>query len=129
MDKNEATIAREQFRCPVELTLSVLTSKWKILIIRTLMVRRCRFGELRHALGSVSQKVLTASLRELESDGLVNREVFAEVPPRVEYELTDLGRSLRPVISSMFRWGLFYRQQMGMQGVQLDDEVLEDLGA
>ena len=82
--------------CPVETTLTLISSKWKILILRDLMPGTKRFGELKKSIGGVSQKVLTAQLREMETDGLVRRTVYPEVPPRVEYTLTALGRSLKP---------------------------------
>lgn len=91
--------------CPVETTLTLIGSKWKVLIIRELLGGTRRFGELRRGVGDVSQKVLTSQLRAMEADGLVRREVFAEVPPRVEYSLTPLGRSLAPVIDALRVWG------------------------
>ena len=98
--------------CPVETTLTLIGDKWKVLILRDLMNKTLRFGELKRSIGTVSQKVLTAQLRDLEHDGLVHREVFAEVPPRVEYSLTDTGRSLEPVIDSMRIWGEAYQKAM-----------------
>ena len=95
--------------CPVETTLTLIGSKWKVLILRDLMPGTKRFGELRRSIGSVSQKVLTAQLREMEACGLVDRRVYAEVPPRVEYSLTELGRSLRPILDAMWAWGAAYK--------------------
>ena len=95
--------------CPVETTLTLIRDKWTILILRDLLGGTKRFGELRRSLGSVSQKVLTERLREMEASGLVNRTVYAEVPPRVEYSLTSLGLSLRPVLSAMWDWGRGYQ--------------------
>lgn len=95
--------------CPVETTLMLIGSKWKVLILRDLMPGTKRFGELRRYIGSVSQKVLTAQLRDMEACGLVNRRVYAEVPPRVEYSLTELGRSLRPILDAMWAWGEAYK--------------------
>lgn len=91
--------------CPVETTLTLIGDKWKVLILRDLMSGTKRFGELKKSIGSVSQKVLTAQLRDMEQNGLVHREVFAEVPPRVEYSLTELGRSLKPILDAMWNWG------------------------
>lgn len=91
--------------CPVETTLTLIGDKWKVLILRDLMPGTKRFGELKKSIGSVSQKVLTAQLRDMEQNGLVHREVFAEVPPRVEYSLTELGRSLKPILDTMWNWG------------------------
>lgn len=96
--------------CPVETTLTLIGDKWKVLILRDLMGGTLRFGELKRSIGTVSQKVLTSQLRDLEHDGLVHREVYAEVPPRVEYSLTDTGKSLKPVIDSMRVWGEAYKK-------------------
>ncbi len=95
--------------CPVATTVQLIGNKWKLLIIRNLMVRPWRFNELQRDLDGVSQKVLTDSLRSMEADGLVTRTVFPEVPPRVEYSLTDLGRSLQPILDAMRVWGEEYR--------------------
>lgn len=95
--------------CPVETTLTLIGSKWKVLILRDLMPGTKRFGELRRSIGSVSQKVLTVQLRDMEACGLVDRRVYAEVPPRVEYSLTELGRSLRPILDAMWAWGEAYK--------------------
>ena len=89
--------------CPVETTLTLISDKWKVLILRDLMSGARRFGELKRSLGAVSQKVLTAQLRQMEDSGLLTRTVYPEVPPRVEYRLTDLGRSLKPVLDAMQR--------------------------
>lgn len=96
--------------CPVETTLQLISSRWKVLIIRDLLQGTRRFGELRKSVGPVTQKVLTSNLRGMEQDGLLTRKVYAEVPPRVEYTLTELGYSLHPVLDSMARWGGFYQQ-------------------
>lgn len=98
--------------CPVETTLTLIGDKWKVLILRDLMPGTKRFGELKKSIGSVSQKVLTSQLRAMEASGLVHREVYAEVPPRVEYSLTDLGRSLSPILDSMRVWGEEYKARM-----------------
>ena len=97
--------------CPVETTLTLIGDKWKVLILRDLMPGTKRFGELKKSIGSVSQKVLTAQLRDMEAKGLVHRQVYAEVPPRVEYSLTDLGRSLKPILDAMWTWGEGYQEQ------------------
>jgi len=88
--------------CPVETTLTLIGDKWKVLLLRDLMPGTKRFGELKKSVGSVSQKVLTAQLRAMEEKGLVQRKVYAEVPPHVEYSLTELGRSLKPILDSMW---------------------------
>lgn len=98
--------------CPVETTLSLIGDKWKVLILRDLMPGTKRFGELKKSVGNVSQKVLTAQLRAMEESGLVHREVYAEVPPRVEYSLTELGKSLKPILDSMWAWGEEYKASL-----------------
>ena len=100
--------------CPVETTLSLIGSKWKVLILRDLLPGTKRFGELKKSIGHVSQKVLTNQLREMESQGLVNRKVYAEVPPRVEYSLTDLGLSLKPILDAMWDWGEDYKMKKSL---------------
>ena len=97
--------------CPIETTLLLISSKWNILILRDLMEGTKRFGELQRSIGLISQKVLTASLRDLENKAIVDRKVYAEVPPRVEYSLTELGRSLKPILDSMWDWGSLYQEQ------------------
>ena len=97
--------------CPVETTLTLIGNKWKVLIIRDLLTGTKRFGELKKSIGSVSQKVLTSQLRDMEEDGLIHREVYAEVPPRVEYSLTELGWSLQPILDAMVSWGNNYKNQ------------------
>lgn len=97
--------------CPVETTLMLIGDKWKVLILRDLMPGTKRFGQLKKSIGSVSQKVLTAQLRDMEEKGLVSRHVYAEVPPRVEYSLTDLGKSLEPILNAMKTWGEGYLAQ------------------
>lgn len=96
--------------CPVETTLTLIGDKWKVLILRDLMAGTKRFGELKKSVGNVSQKVLTAQLRAMEESGLVRRKVYAEVPPRVEYSLSDLGRSLKPILDAMWAWGEAYKK-------------------
>lgn len=100
---------RELPACPVETTLTLISDKWKVLILRDLMPGTKRFGELKRSIGHVTQKVLTAQLREMEATGLLTRRVFAEVPPHVEYTLTDLGYSLKPVLDVMWNWGEAYK--------------------
>ncbi len=95
--------------CPVETTLTLIGDKWKVLILRDLLPGTKRFGQLKKSIGNVSQKVLTAQLRDMEENGLVSRRVYAEVPPRVEYSLTTLGQSLKPILDSMWNWGQAYK--------------------
>ena len=112
MDMSEAKKKDQLPACPVEATLTLIGDKWKVLILRDLMPGTKRFGELRKSVGDVSQKVLTAQLRDMEKSGLVHREVYAEVPPRVEYSLTPLGRSLKPILDSMWAWGEGYKASL-----------------
>ena len=99
--------------CPVETTLTLISDKWKVLILRDLLQGTRRFGELKQSLGTVSQKVLTAQLRQMEENGLLRRTVYAEVPPRVEYTLTELGYSLKPVLDALACWGAAYQASRG----------------
>ena len=101
--------------CPVETTLMLIGDKWKILILRDLLTGTKRFGELKKSIGHVSQKVLTAQLRDMEASGLVHRKVYAEVPPRVEYSLTELGQSLKPITDAMGAWGEEYQTKNANQ--------------
>ena len=98
--------------CPVATTVELIGSKWKLLIIKLLIVKPYRFNELMRTLDGISQKVLTDSLRSMEDDGIVTRTVFAEVPPRVEYALSKLGNSLKPLINDMAKWGTDYKKKL-----------------
>ena len=98
--------------CPVETTLLLLSDKWKVLILRDLIDGTKRFGELKKSLGNVSQKVLTANLRSMEEDGLVSRKVYPEVPPRVEYALSELGEAMKPILDSMQKFGEEYKAML-----------------
>lgn len=109
MNMNGQKTANELPACPVETTLTLIGNKWKVLILRDLMQGTKRFGELKRSVGGVSQKVLTAQLRDMEESGLINRKVYAEVPPRVEYSLTELGQSLKPILDAMQNWGEGYK--------------------
>lgn len=99
--------------CPVETTLTLIGDRWKVLIIRDLLDGTKRFGELQRSLGTISQKVLTSNLRAMEASGLLNRKVYAEVPPRVEYSLTPTGLSLKSVLDAMVEWGTNYQEENG----------------
>ena len=99
--------------CPEETTLMLIGAKWKVLILRDLMDGTKRFGELKKSIGTVSQTVLTAQLRDMEEKGLLKRKVYAEVPPRVEYTLTETGYSLKPILDSMWAWGADYKAKNG----------------
>ena len=98
--------------CPVATTVMMIGSKWKLLIMRNLLTRPWRFNELQKSIDGISQKALTEALRSMEADGIVSRTVYPEVPPRVEYALTELGESMRPIIKSMETWGMGYKEQM-----------------
>lgn len=98
--------------CPVATTVRLIGSKWKLLILRNLLMRSWRFNELRKDLDGLSQKVLTDSLRQMEADGILTRTVYPEVPPRVEYALSELGESMRPVLTAMHEWGRAYKVRM-----------------
>ena len=104
-----ATPAVELPACPVETTLTLISNKWKVLILRDLLPGTKRFSELKRSIGHVTQKVLTAQLRQMEESGLITRTVYPEVPPRVEYTLTELGYSLKPVLDAMRDWGESYK--------------------
>ena len=95
--------------CPVATTVQLIGSKWKLLILRNLLIRPWRFNEFKLDLEGISQKVLTDSLRSMEADGIITRTVYPEVPPRVEYALSELGESMRPIISAMEQWGIAYK--------------------
>ncbi len=97
--------------CPVATTVSLIGSKWKLLIMRNLLVRPWRFNELQKSIDGISQKVLTEALRSMVDDGIVIRKAYPEVPPRVEYSLTELGESMRPIIKAMENWGTAYKEQ------------------
>ena len=106
---SELKTVKELPACPVETTLTLIGDKWKVLILRDLLTGTKRFGELKKSVGNVSQKVLTSQLRDMEESGLVNRKVYAEVPPRVEYSLTELVKSLNPILDAMKCWGEDYK--------------------
>lgn len=111
----EAIPAKDLPDCPVETTLTLISDKWKVLILRDLMSGTKRFGELKKSIGHVTQKVLTAQLRQMEASGLLTRKVYAEVPPRVEYTLTELGYSLKPILDAMWVWGEDYKKNYEMK--------------
>lgn len=97
--------------CPVEITMGLIGEKWKVLIVRDLLTGTKRFGELKKSVTGITQKILTNNLRQMEASGLVKRKVYAEVPPRVEYSLTETGFSLKPILDSMVEWGNTYRKK------------------
>lgn len=109
------TVKKELPECPVETTLSLVGNKWVVLILRDLFTGTKRFGELKKSLAPISQKVLTQQLRAMEANGVVHRKVYAEVPPRVEYSLTELGLSLEPIVMSMREWGIWYQKSCELE--------------
>ena len=102
--------SKDRPKCPIDTTLKMLGCKWKVLIIRELLTGTKRFGELKRAVTGITQKVLTSKLREMEELGLLEREVYPQIPPKVEYTLTDIGYSLRPVLESLKCWGKDYKR-------------------
>ena len=115
-------MSKEQVGCPVEITLALLGNKWKVLILRELFTGTKRFGELSRGVPGISQKMLTQQLRQMEQDNLVKRKIYAEVPPRVEYSLTEIGRSLSPILDAMHKWGTKYRMMNGKKGTEKKQE-------
>ena len=111
--------------CPIETTLTLTGDKWKMLIVRDLLTGTKRFGELKKSLSGISQKVLTQHLRIMEGNGLINRKVYPEVPPKVEYSLTALGRSLKPIHDAMLAWGLKYQAKYAKGDVDGDLEMTD----
>ncbi len=109
MGINKEDIKPDNNPCPVEVTLALVGNKWKLLILRELFrAGRMRFNQLHRAVGSITQKVLSEKLKQMESDGFIVRKAFAEIPPRVEYSLTAMGRTLRPVMNAIYSWGAEY---------------------
>ena len=102
------TIQDHTYNCPVEVTLDIIGGRWKSVVLYHLLSRTQRFGELRKLLPGVTQRMLTLQLRELEKDGVIHREVYREIPPKVEYSLTEFGRSLEPILRAMLAWGERY---------------------
>lgn len=111
--------------CDVEVAMEVLGGRWKLAILRKLFTGTMRFGELRRAMPRITQRMLTRQLRELEADGLVRRTVYAEVPPKVEYELTEAGRSLDDIANRLDAWGRWYRETVGTRRPEPADSVTE----
>lgn len=110
--------------CPVETTLTLIGNKWQVVILRDLNLNgTMRFKELQRSIGKISQKVLTTNLRAMEESGIVRREVFAEVPPRVEYSLTELGQTLKPVLDAMWAWGENYKKMLSQRRLPLARDI------
>lgn len=115
--------------CPVEVTLSIVGGKWKLQIVYCLLSGTRRFGELRRLIPGATQQMLTLQLRELEQAGVLQRQVYAQVPPKVEYSLTALGRSLEPIVHQIHTWGEGYCQQNSIEYWQISDHMQEHLPA
>lgn len=103
--------SKKQVGCPVETTLAIIGGRWKVLILQELFSGVKRFGELHRALAGITQKMLTQQLQELERDGIINRMVYAQVPPKVEYSLTEFGMTLRPILETMHEWGVRFEEE------------------
>nr|WP_312291563.1 helix-turn-helix domain-containing protein [Clostridium chromiireducens] len=116
-------MTKELPACPVEMTLQLIGNRWKVLIMRDLLEGTKRFGELKKSVGSITQKVLTQNLRDMEACGLLTRKVYAEVPPRVDYTLTETGYSLKPILDSMNAWGTSYKMKLSEDEVYSTSEV------
>lgn len=112
---SERNLKKDLPACPVEITLTLIENKWTVLILRDLLNGKKRFGELKKSIGNVSQKVLTAQLRTMENNNLINRVIYAEVPPKVEYSLTELGHSLKPILDALQIWGENYKNFFNTQ--------------
>jgi len=117
-EEKEAVMAEEHAACPAETAISLLGSKWKLLILRELFKGMRRFGELSRSVPGISQKMLTQQLRQMEDDGLVSRKIYPEVPPRVEYSLTEIALGLKPVLDAMHKWGTKYMMKCGKTGAK-----------
>lgn len=116
----------KSYSCGMELTMDVIGGKWKTVILWHLRNRTLRFSELKKRLASITQKMLTQQLRELEEDGLIIREVYPQVPPKVEYSLTEYGKKIIPVIYSIYTWGIYYAKDFNLS-LNIDDEILEKI--
>ena len=117
MEKKELPI------CPVEATLTEISDRWRVLILRDLFTGTKRFGELKKSLTGISRKVLAANLRDMEANGLLTRKAYAEVPPRAEYTLTEIGESLRPILGVLFDWGMDYKRKNNSPAGELVDAL------
>ncbi|QGU95322.1 transcriptional regulator [Clostridium bovifaecis] len=122
MSKTESKL----YTCGMELTMDVIGGKWKTVILWHLRNRTLRFSELKRRLGSITQKMLTQQLRELEDDGLINRQVYPQIPPKVEYSLTEYGEKIIPVLYSIYTWGIHYAQDFNLE-LDIPSEILEKI--
>src|SRR5258705_1988414 len=117
-------MAQKQGGCPVEITLRVVAGKWKPVILWHLMEHTRRFGELRREIPGVTQRMLTQQLRELERDEIVSRKVYTEVPPRVEYSMTEFGRTLAPILKLMCKWGMEHERRLARRSRAVELEAV-----
>lgn len=122
-------MGKDHANCPVEITLALLGNKWKVLILRELFIGTKRFGELSRGVPGISQKMLTQQLRQMEEDNLVVRKIYPEVPPKVEYSLTDIGKSLSPILEAMHKWGNRYQMVSGKKTGKKQDAACASKGA
>jgi len=120
---------QQEVQCPVAVALSVIGGKWKLQIVYCLLSGTRRFGELRRLIPDATQQMLTTQLRELEQAGVLHREVYAQVPPKVEYSLTELGRSLEPIVVQIYTWGEWYCDQNGMKHWQIRGKMEKSVSA
>lgn len=119
-------ISETPYSCGMELTMDVIGGKWKTIILWHLRNKTLRFGDLKRRLKGITQKMLTQQLRELEEDGLINREVFPQVPPKVEYSLTEYGKGIIPVLYSIYSWGINYARHSNLK-LDIPDDILEKI--
>lgn len=116
----------KEYSCPIEVAMNLIAGKWKLLIMWHLRNKTRRFGALQRKIPNITQKMLTQQLRELEEDGLVHREVYAVVPPKVEYSLTPFGKAMKPILDMMLVWGHEYALRYGEVSYELDTEIEEE---
>jgi DNA-binding HxlR family transcriptional regulator len=119
-------IQEKTYRCGMELTMDIIGGKWKGVILWNLRNKTLRFSQLKRKLNGVTQKMLTQQLRELEEDGLINRKVFPQVPPKVEYSLTEYGKTIVPVLYSIYQWGIKYSMQFDVN-LDIPDEIINKI--
>lgn len=119
-------IQNKTYKCGMELTMDVIGGKWKTVVLWHLRSKTLRFSQLKKRLDGITQKMLTQQLRELEEDGLINRTVYAQVPPKVEYKLTDYGKKIIPVLYCIYSWGIDYAKSFGLS-LDIDDAILEKI--
>lgn len=122
----QSKVKEKNYPCGMELTMDIIGGKWKNVILWHLRNRTLRFSQLKRRLGDITQKMLTQQLRELEADGLVNRKVYPQVPPKVEYSLTDYGKTIIPLLYELYKWGIFYSREFGVC-LEVEDKILDKI--